>query len=48
MIFIARGHTNGRTKATAANMGLWQVGADGINFNFGNSIWHQFRRAETY
>jgi hypothetical protein len=29
-------------------MGLWQVGADGINLNFGNNIEHQFRQTETY
>lgn len=27
-------------------MGLWQVGADGINLNFGNAIWHQFRQTK--
>jgi hypothetical protein len=30
------------------NMGLWQVGADGIKLNFGNTFVLLFQRTEIY
>lgn len=48
MIFIARGHTNGRTKATTANIifAIWL--ADGLSINIWNTIWLRFERKEFY